>query len=81
MDDVRGNRLNELRQVAEDAVSARGHKVGAWTAPSGADELESRATCSRCGRVVYVRVGSGMKGMAGAALTERCGQPVAAGAG
>jgi hypothetical protein len=64
-------RLDELVRLAAAAAARKGHDVGDWTTdPPGADAR--RGTCSRCGRTLYVRVGEGMTGMAGAALAERC---------
>jgi hypothetical protein len=65
-------RLDELVRLAAVAAGRKGHDVRDWTAdPPGAEDART-ATCSRCGRTLHVRVGEGMTGMAGTALTERC---------
>jgi hypothetical protein len=64
--------LDELVRLASVAAGRKGHEIREWAAdPPGAEDAR-RATCNRCGRALYVRVGAGMTGMAGAALTERC---------
>jgi hypothetical protein len=65
--------LAEICALASSRAEDRGHELGAWVEPSDDDGLARRATCRRCGRVVYVRVEEPMRGMAGAALTEVCG--------
>jgi hypothetical protein len=62
-------RLDELCRLAVSVSEAKGHKIGEWT-EDGA--CARRATCGRCGRPLYARVGEGMTGMAGAALTQPC---------
>jgi hypothetical protein len=66
--------LQELCAVAAAAAEQRGHELDDWIAPSDGDTIARRATCQRCGRVAYVRVENGIRGMAGAALREPCGR-------
>jgi hypothetical protein len=72
-------RLEELCELAQSAARGKGHDLGGWTGDGDA-EVARTATCARCGRRVHVRVGAGMTGMAGAALTEPCAQAREAGA-
>jgi hypothetical protein len=64
--------LDELVRLASTAAARKGHNVRDWTADPPGSEDARRGTCSRCGRTLYVRVGAGMTGMAGTALTEPC---------
>jgi hypothetical protein len=64
--------LGELCALASAAAKARGHELDDWIDPAGDDTTARRATCRRCGRVVYIRVEDGMQGMAGPALREPC---------
>jgi hypothetical protein len=64
--------LAELCALASAAAERRGHELDDWIQPDGTEPIARRATCRRCGRVVYVRVESSMQGMAGAALREPC---------
>ena len=63
--------LGELCRAAAAAVQNRGHVLDGWVAPRG-DQASARAVCRHCGRTVNVRSESGLTGVAGAALTERC---------
>jgi hypothetical protein len=65
-------RLHELCDLAAAAAERKGHDLGEWEDDRASDVHARRTTCRRCGRAVYVRLGDGMTGMAGAALTERC---------
>jgi uncharacterized membrane protein len=64
--------LDELRAAAATAATRRGHVLGPWEADASAERDAQAATCQRCGRRVYVRVGAGMSGLAGTAITEAC---------
>jgi hypothetical protein len=65
-------RLDELCDLAVAAAGRKGHEVREWEDDSASDVHARRTTCRRCGRSLYVRLGTGMTGMAGTALTERC---------
>jgi hypothetical protein len=66
--------LDELCRIAGEAASRKGHEIPTWTPDSPAAR---RGTCVRCGRIIYVRIGGGMTGMAGAALSEACDRQAA----
>ena len=65
-------RLEELCRLAGSAAASKGHQIGEWTPPPGADEQSRRANCQKCGMELSVRVGEGMTGMAGQALRSPC---------
>lgn len=64
--------LDQLCLIAASAAERRGHDLRAWETPAGESDTGRRAVCRRCRKVVYVRVGKGMSGLAGEALLERC---------
>jgi hypothetical protein len=66
-------RLDELCRLALPVAAAKGHELREWTTEPEDGEHARHTTCSRCGRSLYVRVGAGMSGMSGPALTETCG--------
>lgn len=73
-------RVDDLCRLGEAAASRKGHTLGDWAQDQG-DDSGLTATCVRCGRIAYVRLGSGMTGMAGPAFAEACtpaSQPVGA---
>lgn len=72
-------RLEELCRVASDTARRRGHDLAGWAPGADGDLRAQRAVCRSCGKVAYVRVGSGMSGLAGEALMQPCsgaGRPV-----
>jgi hypothetical protein len=66
-------RRDELCRLAAAAAARKGHAIIEWSADRSQDDSERHGTCRACGRPVYVRVGKGMTGMSGTALTEPCG--------
>lgn len=66
------SRLDDLCRLAVYAAGRKGHEIREWTDEPAGGVHARRATCLRCGRALYVRLGEQMTGMAGAALTEGC---------
>jgi hypothetical protein len=64
--------IGRLCALAEERTRSLGHTLGPWTDPGQAVTASRHATCSNCGRVVYVRVEDGLLGIAGEACSERC---------
>ena len=65
----------DLQEVAVQKSRALGHVLSEWASVGEGDASAWRATCVRCASVVYVRSESGLLGVAGPVLTDRC--PVA----
>jgi hypothetical protein len=65
--------ITRLCALAEERAQSLGHSLGPWTDPDRTTTESRHATCSVCGRVVYVRVEHGLLGVAGDAWSERCG--------
>jgi hypothetical protein len=65
--------IMRLCELAEERAQSLGHSLGPWTDPDQTKTESRHATCSVCGRVVYVRVEDGLRGVAGEAWSERCG--------
>jgi hypothetical protein len=65
-------RLADLCRLAAATAARNGHEISRWSEiRDGSDDVR-RGSCDKCGRRLDVRVGTGMTGMAGAALTEPC---------
>lgn len=64
--------LEQLCLVAVGAAERRGHDLGDWVTPEGEDDTGRRAVCRRCGNIAYVRLGQGMSGLSGDALSKQC---------
>jgi hypothetical protein len=60
--------------MASGAARSRGHDIDGWEWVEDADTVAATATCRRCGRTAYIRTEGPLKGVAGRALTEACGQ-------
>jgi hypothetical protein len=63
--------IARLCALAEERAQSLGHTLGPWKDPSQTTAAR-HATCSVCGRVVYVRIEDGLLGVAGEAWSERC---------
>ena len=66
--------IEALCRMASDTARSRGHDIDGWEWVPGARTGAATATCRRCGRAVHVRAEGALKGVAGRALTESCGQ-------
>jgi hypothetical protein len=66
---------DDLCALAADRARARGHELGPWTPMPGEEAIARTASCTRCGRVAYVRFESALVGAAGPALTDSCDEP------
>lgn len=62
----------DLQEVAVQKSRALGHVLTEWARVDEGDAAAWRATCVRCAAVVYVRSESGLLGVAGTVLTDRC---------
>jgi hypothetical protein len=66
--------VTDLKEVALRKSQALGHDLSGWVRVDDGDASAWRASCIRCGEVVYVRGESGLLGLAGTILTQPCPQ-------
>jgi hypothetical protein len=70
--DDRATSVDELCTLVEKRARSLGHRLGPWQERVDKVTASRHATCTICGRVVYVRIEGGLLGAAGAAAVEEC---------
>jgi hypothetical protein len=68
----------QLQELGMAKGSGLGHLVGGWEMTVEDGGAGWRATCSRCGAVVYIRQEHGLMGIAGQLILDPCPQAIRA---